>query len=112
MKKCKLCFVNKTFDEYHIDNKKKDGHYDVCKSCRKIKSKNDYEKIKITDKKEILGKICTKCLEYKRIRIILIKINININNLKFIFFYKRIKERNSLHCKEIDKYLMIKKKPF
>jgi hypothetical protein len=67
MKKCKLCLVDKNFDEYHVDNKKKDGHYDVCKVCRKIKSKDNYEKNKIKDKKIILGKVCNKCLDYKTI---------------------------------------------
>jgi hypothetical protein len=36
---CKKCGQTKSFEEFHIDIKAKDGHRSICKSCRSVRRK-------------------------------------------------------------------------
>ena len=37
-KRCCICGLVKTVDEFHKNKSKKDGIQDLCKECRKVKS--------------------------------------------------------------------------
>lgn len=68
MKKiCKMCLIEKDVSNFHKSRKDKDGYFNQCKECRKIKSKNDYYKKKQRNKLIIKCKICTCCLVEKDI---------------------------------------------
>ena len=36
---CKKCGIEKDVDNFHLDNRAKDGHYHLCKTCRSIRRK-------------------------------------------------------------------------
>mgnify|MGYP000981237770 CR=1 FL=1 len=70
MKKiCSKCLIEKDVCEFHKHNREKDGRFHQCKECRKVKSKNDYYKIKHKDKIVITGKTCSSCLIEKDINL-------------------------------------------
>lgn len=68
MKKiCSKCLLEKDFFEFHKHSYAKDGLFQQCKECRKIKSKFDYSKKKSKDKLQISGKTCSCCLIDKEV---------------------------------------------
>jgi len=67
MKICSLCNIGKDYSEFHKHKTGKDGYVSQCKECRKIKSKNNYNKIKQNNKVIITEKTCSSCLIRKNI---------------------------------------------
>lgn len=70
MKKiCSKCNIEKDFCHFHKHNREKDGHFNQCKECRKIKSKNDYRRNKENNKLVVNCKTCSHCFIEKDINL-------------------------------------------
>ena len=41
---CNKCYIEKELDEYHKCRRSKDGYKSICKKCRKIETKDYYNK--------------------------------------------------------------------
>lgn len=66
MKTCKKCEKTKSINSFHINNSAKDGHFNICKECRKNYARNVYQNAKsclIVDDHE---KECGKCGKIKK----------------------------------------------
>lgn len=48
MKKCKICYEELPYTEFHKDRKRKDGHLDRCKRCTKVYMNDLRNGVKLT----------------------------------------------------------------
>jgi hypothetical protein len=51
LKKCNKCLLDKELSCFAKDKNRKDGHYSICKSCKKEYNLNNIKSIKISKKK-------------------------------------------------------------
>lgn len=65
--KCSACNLEKKCEHFHKCEKCKSGYYNVCKNCRKIKSKIEYQVNKNLTKIILTGKTCSFCQIHKEI---------------------------------------------